>query len=241
MSTTQAICDAMFTWAPKDLAASWDSVGFQLGSKTQAVRKVLLSLDVDELALERIKKGDIDLLLTHHPIFFSPLSQLDIDTDMGRIVAELLKTQTSLLSFHTNLDAAQNGVNDTLVEYLGFSANQGCALSGHFGKQFDVSGLTLAELSARVPCDIRGDTRPKDIKKIAFCCGSAHGLIKAAVKAKCDVLVTGEITYHDHITCAMNGISVLCLGHWESEVIVLPKIKAYLLSHFPHLIIEVLN
>ncbi len=231
----------MFTWAPKELAASWDSVGFQLGSKKQAIQKVLLSLDVDNRALDRVSTGDIDLILTHHPIFFTPLKHIDINTDIGRIVQQLLLTQTSLLSFHTNLDAAPNGVNDALVEHLGFSADQGRPLSGHFGKQFKVSGLTLQDLASRVPCEIRGSTTNKDIRKIGVCCGSGHGLIKAAVHAQCDVLVTGEITYHDHVTCAMNGIRVLCLGHWESEVIVLPKIKTFLLSKFPHLDIEVLN
>ena len=90
-------------------------------------------------------------------------------------------------------------------------------------------------------CQREGDLSEDDIKKIAFCCGSGHGFIQDVIDLRCDTLVTGEINYHDHLRCQMNGVRVLSLGHKQSEVFVLPEIQRRLQSVFSDLPFSVLN
>lgn len=55
---------------------------------------------------------------------------------------------------------------------------------------------------------------------------------RAVIDLGCDTLVIGEMTYHDHVTCALNGVRVIRLGHKESEVVVLPVIQSFLQKSF---------
>ena len=129
MSTVNDIMNLLYKWAPPELAAPWDNVGLQIGDTSQRVSSVLLSLDVDTECLTQLDVDDYDLVITHHPIFFKPLKQVLFDSDMGAILETFLKLKVSLLSLHTNLDAAEGGVNDALIGAYGITPHTGRPLS----------------------------------------------------------------------------------------------------------------
>lgn len=52
---------------------------------------------------------------------------------------------------------------------------------------------------------------------MAFVAGKGSGFIAAAASAGCDLFVTGETGYHDALSASRRGMTVIELGHRESE------------------------
>jgi len=241
MEPVKHIVTSLEAWANPDLAASWDNVGLQIGDPDAEVKDVLIALEVDETVLETLVEKKNVLVVTHHPLFFKPLRYIRYDQDMGRIISAFTAGRHHLFSAHTNLDAAQGGVNDCLIEHYGLNANEGRFIMDGFGKWFVQPSVTYEVLKSVFSCTQQGAVSDEPVKRLGFCAGSGHGLIKDVVDLKCDTFITGEITYHDHVTCRMNGVRVLTLGHRESEVVVLDRIRTYLEGVFGGLQLRVLS
>ena len=235
MTTVQSIMTCLEQWAPLHLAASWDNVGLQIGSADIVFSEIVIAMDVDEDVLAYIKDKKHVLVITHHPLFFKPLAQLRYDQDMGKIISQFVLGQHVLYSAHTNLDAAEGGVNDCLVTHYGLNPKDGQVISDGFGKVFFDLSLSFDSLKKKYPVRLEGDIRDDVVERLAFCCGSGHGFIQSIIDLKCDTLVTGEVTYHDQLRCKMNGIRVMSLGHKESEIFVLNHIQSRLLKSFSNL------
>jgi len=104
--------------APKQLAEDWDNVGLQIGNPAAEVKKVLLTLDLDEHVLTEAKEKQVQLIITHHPVLFKGIKNINFTTVQGRLIKELIKNDITVYSAHTNLDSATGGVNDVLAEKL---------------------------------------------------------------------------------------------------------------------------
>ncbi len=232
----QEICEILEKWAPKSQAASWDHVGLEIGNPAAIVSRVLVSLDVDLACLKAVQTEKHQMVITHHPIFFRPLSEIRLDHDLGQIISRFIKSDTALYTMHTNLDVAEGGVNDCLIQRYGIPPETGTVFPQGFGKWVkNDREFTIEQLAAVLPCRIAGDQRPKTVRRIGFCCGSGKSLLSECRDLKIDVFITGELSYHDEIFCELNGITAVLAGHKETEILVLPKLQAYLNTHFPSL------
>ncbi len=105
--------------APPRLAESWDNVGLQIGSHNWPVKKVWTALDPLPEVVARACDKDVDLLVTHHPLFFKPVKHIDCESPLGRIVEKALSRRLAIFCAHTNLDSAAGGVNDVLAKRMG--------------------------------------------------------------------------------------------------------------------------
>ena len=70
------ICEVMEKLAPQKLAEEWDNVGLMLGSTDWPAAKVMLALDLTEEVASQAYSQKVDMIITHHPFFFSPLKKL---------------------------------------------------------------------------------------------------------------------------------------------------------------------
>lgn len=105
--------------APRHMAESWDNVGLLIGDEDQKVNKVLLALDATPSVIdEAIAKG-ADLIVTHHPLIFKGIKNINNKTVLGKSILKLIKNNIGLISAHTNLDTAWGGTNDVLASLLG--------------------------------------------------------------------------------------------------------------------------
>ena len=111
MTTVQQIYEEMQRIAPLALAESWDNPGLLVDCGGE-VSRVLVTLDITPEVVEEAARKGCGLIVSHHPVIFSPLKKLG-----GQDVAfQLVKNGISAICMHTNLDAAPGGVNDTLCD-----------------------------------------------------------------------------------------------------------------------------
>ncbi|GAY73069.1 Nif3-like dinuclear metal center hexameric protein [Lentilactobacillus kosonis] len=106
-------------FAPKYLAMEKDPVGLQLGSLDADVSKLMVTLDVRPEVVEEAISNGVDFIFSHHPMMFRPAKNLDLSDPQNQMYAQLLQHNITVYSAHTNLDFADNGMNDWLADQLG--------------------------------------------------------------------------------------------------------------------------
>ena len=232
----------MEEWAPLDTAEHWDNVGLMVGDNFKDVKTVLCALDIDRPVWNHLAENDYDLIITHHPLIFRPITSLDVSDVMGRILKRLMKKSTTVLSYHTNLDKAEGGVNDMLIEAYDIDPKEGHVFEKGYGKWFELKQVEpLSRFTELFPAQVSGAIGVSDVQRVGFCAGSGKSLVQNCKDERIDLFITGELGYHESIECDFNGIKVLELGHKESEVLVLAKIKERLQASFSNLDIKIMS
>lgn len=119
LATVQDINAIMEKHYPLDLAEKWDNSGLQLGSRAKSVARVAVALDIDAHIFDQALNNKVDMIITHHPLLFQPVRQFDFDQPRGVLLKQLVEADMAVYSAHTNLDAAEKGMNQVLAEKLG--------------------------------------------------------------------------------------------------------------------------
>jgi putative NIF3 family GTP cyclohydrolase 1 type 2 len=70
------------------------------------------------------------------------------------------------------------------------------------------------------------------IKKVAVCGGSGSSLIGQAMASGAQVLVTGDVSYHNFF--CEKDFMIMDIGHYESEIGVVDLIREILLKKIPN-------
>jgi len=105
--------------APAYLKMERDKVGLQVGSSKAPANKVLVVLEVTGEVVKEAKDKGAQLILAHHPLIYRSLDKVIAEDHVGGLVAELMKSDISLIAAHTNLDRALEGVSDVLARAIG--------------------------------------------------------------------------------------------------------------------------
>ena len=107
-------------WAPKEIAWQNDNVGLQVGHTNKKVKNILISLELTEEVLKYAVKKNCNLIITHHPLIFHQIKNLNLNANSNsKLIEQLIKHEITLYSAHTNLDFAKNGVSFQLAKVLG--------------------------------------------------------------------------------------------------------------------------
>jgi dinuclear metal center YbgI/SA1388 family protein len=113
------VIDKIEQWAPGDIAWDRDNTGLQVGSVEREIKKILLSLDLTEPVLEEAISKKCNLIITHHPLLFTPLKRIDtLKNHNSKLIEKLIKNDITLYSAHTNLDYTKDGVSFELAKKL---------------------------------------------------------------------------------------------------------------------------
>ncbi len=115
------IVDVMENIAPSSLAEPWDNVGLQAGHEGWPVEKIWVALDPTLRFIEEASRNGANLVITHHPLLYRPLSAIDPETLVGRIMEVVFRKRVGVFCAHTNLDSARGGLNDMLAKSLGIN------------------------------------------------------------------------------------------------------------------------
>jgi dinuclear metal center YbgI/SA1388 family protein len=84
-------------------------------------------------------------------------------------------------------------------------------------------GRSLEELAETVkvvlrarPVQVVGDPR-QTVQRVAIVCGAGGELLTDAMRARADVLLTGELRFHDYLSARARGLSLILPGHYATE------------------------
>ncbi len=235
--TVNDIYEFLNSLFPIDTACDFDNVGLLIGDGKQTVSKTLISLDCTLETVELAKEKGCELIITHHPVIFSPPKSIL----SGNIPFELIKNGISVISMHTNLDVAEKGgVNTCLCKALGlkntkvFIADDGYALQGG-----DVSPITAENFAKHIKDTLGGTVKyvdgGKKIEKVLVCSGSGGEFISEAIKGGFDALVTADIKHHQFLEAADYGISLFDGGHFNTEDVVVEPLSETLAKEFENI------
>ena len=241
MPTVHEIEQSLYDWAPRHLAEDWDNVGLLVGSGAREVRRVLIALDVTEwVAQEAIERG-ADLIVAHHPLMNCTWHKVQNVLDnnaQGRLIQTLIKHDISAICMHTNLDAADGGVNDVLAKALGLEGlsmlnEEKIGRVGTLKREKRLEEF-LPDVVQYLGCQgLRYRDGGKPVHKVAVGGGACAEYIPQVIALGCDTFVTADVKYHDFLDA--NGLNLIDAGHFETENPVCTAVQAYLADKFPSL------
>ena len=245
MRTVHEIEQALYEMAPRELAFGWDNVGQLLGDPNQKVEKVLVALDITEaVADEALEKG-CQLIVAHHPVMnckWLPVQTVRTDTPQGHLLLKLLLNNVGAICMHTNLDAADGGVNDCLAKALqleepgplGREEEKLCRM-GSLKEPMQLEEF-VKFVSKSLGCNgVRYAGAGKTVCRVAVGGGSCGNSQDAVIAAGCDTFVTSDLGYHDFLDAAGKGINLIDAGHFPTENPVIPHLAAKLQAAFPEI------
>jgi dinuclear metal center YbgI/SA1388 family protein len=222
------ILTALEALAPSSLAEDWDNPGLQVGDPSRPAEKILFSLDPTLEALREAAKRGANVLLTHHPLLFRPVSRVDESTYPGSVLAEACRKGISIVAAHTNLDATEGGINDSLAQLLHLRKVQALQPKEKgdvgIGRIGDLPApLSLGALAEKIK-SVLGSTflrvsgdRDAVVRRVAVVGGAGGDLVATASRLGADVLVTGEIRHHEALFAEHMGVALVDAGHYETE------------------------
>lgn len=229
---------------PKMLSEPWDNDGIMLlPDKDIEVKKVLIALDATSNAVNKAKSISAQLIITHHPLIFSPLSSINVLDPYGKRAVKCIKNNIAVLSYHTRLDEADGGVCDCLAECAGLADTEKmlpCGRIGFLKKEARYSDFAEYIKKILGITSIYGVNSGNNVKKVAVVSGSGKDYIADAKKAGADTFLTGEVTHSALIEAREIGLNVVCGTHYATENVVLPRIKELLLKGFPDITAEIM-
>ena len=215
--------------APSELTEEWDNSGLQLGDASREIHNILITLDPSAEAVEKVSAmGSGRLIITHHPLIFRPLKRLDLSVWSTRLIEMAIKNDVSILSVHTNFDAAKDGINCIIADVLGLENIVPLLDSGNDGEGLGRLGslprpvplkdfvLKVKEVFSLKRAGFVG-SEDKIISRVAVVGGSGGSLIHEAVAKKADVFVSGDLGYHHACEALGSGIALVEAGHYHME------------------------
>ena len=241
MPTVREIESALCQLAPRELAQSWDNVGLLAGLPDQEVRRVLVSLDVTEEVVQEAARLGAELIAAHHPVIFHPVRRVTDEDPTGRTLLALIKGGISAICMHTNLDAAQGGVNDALACQLGLEqvealdGGDGIARMGLLPEAMELTDFLALVRKRLRPNGIRFVDGGRPVRRVAVGGGACGEYFTAAAAGGCDALVTADVKYNQFLDAAGLGLSLLDAGHFPTEDVVCPVLVQFLQERFPGL------
>lgn len=231
MATAKQIYDYIDSIAPFETAMSFDNVGILTGSEDSSSDIVMVALDATNAVIEEAAAKGAGIIVTHHPIIFHPLKRLSCDNP-AYLAA---RYGITVISAHTNLDISRNGVNATLSHRVGVQEVQRfeehCAILGNVNG-FECAADYAQHIMSTMKLPGLRFTDKGTCRKVLVSCGAGGDNAELAVSVGADTLVTGEIK-HSHIMYANDhNISVIDLGHFGSEGMIVPIIATLLAVKF---------
>lgn len=211
---------------PSARKCEWDNDGLLLCQDRDAeINRILVCLDVTFPAIEAAKEQGCQMIVSHHPLIFSPIKSVTEDSIVGQKILLLLSAGISLLSLHTRFDGALGGLNECFGKDLGIFQDHGVVLLpdepyiGGIGTVSDrLSPVELAERVSSVLCaPVKLYSAEMDILKVGFCCGSGKDLVMPCLRQGADAFIGGDISYHVALDAVELGMTVIDCGHFASE------------------------
>lgn len=198
--------------SPFETQANWDNSGLLLGNLDDEIQKIYIALDCDEELIASADKNA--LFITHHPLIFVPLKDLANESYPKSLIKAMIRKNQSLIALHTNYDLSHLNAYFT-EQILGFKV----ASKDEFIIYADIDmkfGELVAHLKNKLGISVLKTTfaGKERIQRLAICTGSGGDLM---AKVCADCFLSGDFKYHQALAALESGLSLIDIGHYESE------------------------
>lgn len=230
------ICTLLEQEYSKEYACEWDNVGLLAGRRDKEVKRILLALDATDEVVQMAAEIKTDMLITHHPMIFSPIKRVTDEDMNGRRLITLIQNDICYYAMHTNYDT--RGMADLAARMLNL---QECAVLEEIkdGEGIGRVGVLPRRMSLEECADlvktaydipnvkIFGDLKTP-VYSAAICPGAGKSTMKEALRFGCDVYITGDIDHHTGIDAVDQGLCIIDAGHYGIEHIFMQDVRDYL-------------
>lgn len=241
MMTVSDVLLALEEKAPCGLKLDFDNVGHLVGHGDASVTRVMTALDITDDVIAEAAEWGAELIVSHHPLIFSPVKSVTDASWVGRRILALAESHMAAVCMHTNLDAAQGGVNDALMAALGGAVTEtldpisGIGRIGMLPAPMGFSDFLAHTKKALCANGLRYHDAHRTVQHIACCGGSGSGEIALAFEAGCDTYVTADVKYDQFLEAKNLGINLIDADHFCTENVVVPVLARWLREAFPAL------
>lgn len=225
--------------APEDYALDWDNSGLILGREEKEVRKILITVDVDDVAVEKALEIKADMILSHHPLLFQAVKRITDEEFIGKRLLKMIQADVAYYAMHTNYDVCRMGM--LAAEKIGLKEVSPLEETGEWQGTpcgIGVAGTleepeSLFEFAAGIKkCfgleELRCFGADRPVKTVAVCPGSGGSVVQEALLKGADVFLSGDIGHHTGIDADAQGMAVLDAGHYGLEYLFMDDMKKYL-------------
>ncbi|MCF2661065.1 Nif3-like dinuclear metal center hexameric protein [Pseudoflavonifractor phocaeensis] len=253
MAAVKEIYGFLDQLAPFATQMDFDNAGFLVGRGAVQVERLLVALDITEEVAEEAAELGCQLIVSHHPVIFHPARSVTDETVTGRVLLGLAEQRIAAICAHTNLDAAQGGVNDCLAAALELTEVGQLHQDGvdGQGRPYGIGrvgiahrpGLTAGEYAAFVKeklgaASVRFAGGGRPVQTVAVGGGSCGSMLADALAAGCDTFVTADVKYDQYLEAKALGITLMDAGHYATENVACAPLAQQLARKFPE--VEVL-
>ena len=234
---------------PTSAAMSFDHVGLQAGREEKEVKKIYIALDATSEVIDHAVEYGADMIITHHPLIFSPLETVTDKDFIGRRVVKMIQNDISYYAMHTNYDVVRMAdmaaeifeledvkVLETTIPKNETNEEMGIGKIGTLKKE-----MTLLECALLVKdklgldgVKISGDEN-RVVKTFAICPGSGKDAIDSAILKGADVLVAGDMGHHSAVDALERNLNIIDAGHYGTEYIFIDDMRKFINKNFPEI------
>ena len=234
-------------FAPLGTQEDWDCSGWIVNIEGyDDIRKVMLCLTVTDDVIKQAKLQNCDMIISHHPMFcinchselvsesYTPkinvyCAHTNLDKAKGGTTDTLVNITLNLIQGlykdqKTQMPDYLTGIPTDVCLNKNFQILKRVQ-NDDFLRMVQIKDSISVQDFSKIIKKISPNSRLvnnkniKELKKIAFCAGSGSEFIEDAKELGADCLVTGDLKFHRALD---SKIVLYDIGHFESEVLVLP-------------------
>lgn len=234
------IAELMEKLSPVRYACDWDNVGMHVGRTDNEIKKILVTLDVSDEAVEKAVEIKADMIISHHPLIFKGIKKVNESDIVGRRILTMAENRINCYCMHTNFDCV-GGMAELAADRIGL---QDCIVLEEVceGEGIGRVGFLSCDMTVKELCNMVKEKFSLDrvalygnedeiVKKVAICPGSGKDEIELALLKGAKAIITGDVSYHYGIDSVAKGINVIDAGHYGIEHIFIDKIYSYLMKN----------
>lgn len=188
------------------------------------IKGILFTLDLTEKAVDTALENGCNMIVTHHPIIYSPLKSLGENT---KSVVKAIQNNISVYSMHLSLDFSSEGVDFYLSKAIGDNKQEilcPMALESTGYGRIQTLSCTIESICERLKdngakrIDVYKNGKEKVCKVASFCGGGLDDkMVELSAREKVDCIVCSEPKHHLIVKCVEKGISLIVITHYASE------------------------
>jgi dinuclear metal center YbgI/SA1388 family protein len=213
--------------------------GLQVEGKEE-VRKVVTGVSACQELFVRAREAGVDAVLVHHGLFWDGMPRT-LTGFQYRRVAELIRSEMSLIAYHLPLDRHPGLGNNAiagrafgLADHEPFRLHEGLPVGfkGRFPEP--IPAAELVERCRRVydqePLAFLGG--PDPVKSLGIISGGAQRELYQALDDGLDAYITGEVSEWVMNVAREAGIHYLAAGHYATERLGIRALGEHLAEKF---------